>query len=161
MPLAVVEAKPNGSPVGEGMQQAKQYAEILGLKFAYSTNGDEIAEFDYLTGKERILAAYPTPEVLWARLCKAGKISPQAAEGLLTPAYHLSGKSPRYYQEIAINRAVESVLQGKRRIATLLRCQRAQLNQRASNTVAAAKSGGIVGAVLIGAIEAGKYLFGK
>ncbi len=198
MPLAVVEAKPKGSPVGEGMQQSKQYAEILGLKFAYSTNGDEIAEFDYLTGKERILAAYPTPEVLWARLCKAGKISPQAAEGLLTPAYHLSGKSPRYYQEIAINRAVESVLQGKRRIlltmatgtgktvvafqicwklaqarwnregayrrpriATLLRCQRAQLNQRASNTVAAAKSGGIVGAVLIGALEAGKYLFGK
>ena len=48
-----------------------------------------------------------------------------------------------------------------RAIATLLRCQRAQLNQRASNTVAAAKSGGIVGAVLIGALEAGKYLFGK
>ena len=52
MPLAVVEAKPDTAPVGEGMQQAKDYAEILGLKFAYSTNGNEIMEFDYLTGKE-------------------------------------------------------------------------------------------------------------
>ena len=48
-----------------------------------------------------------------------------------------------------------------RAIATLLRCQRAQLNQRAAHTVAAAKAGGVVGALLIGVVEAGKYLFGK
>jgi hypothetical protein len=48
-----------------------------------------------------------------------------------------------------------------RAIATLLRCQRAQLNQRAANTVAAAKAGGVVGALLVGVIEAGKHLFGK
>ena len=48
-----------------------------------------------------------------------------------------------------------------RAIATLLRCQRAQLNQRAASTAAAAKSGGVVGALVIGGIEAAKYLFGK
>ena len=116
MPLAVVEAKPDGSPAGEGMQQSKEYAIILGLMFAYATNGIEIIEFDFLTGQERVLTAYPTPEELWARLCAGGKMGPAAAERLLTPAYHLSGKSPRYYQEIAINRSVEAVLEGKRRI---------------------------------------------
>ena len=116
MPLAVVEAKPRGTPAGEGLQQSKDYAEILGLKFAYSTNGLEIVEFDYLTGTERVLTAYPTPDELWARLCAAGKLAPDAAERLLTPAYHLSGKSPRYYQEIAINRTVESVLNGRKRV---------------------------------------------
>jgi type I restriction enzyme R subunit len=50
MPLATVEAKPDGVPAGEGMQQSKDYAEILGVKFAYATNGNEILEFDYLTG---------------------------------------------------------------------------------------------------------------
>ena len=50
IPIAVVEAKSDTSTVGEGMQQAKDYAEILGLKFAYATNGIEILEFDYTTG---------------------------------------------------------------------------------------------------------------
>jgi len=116
MPLAVVEAKPDGSPAGEGLQQSKEYAEILGLKFAYATNGIEIIEFDFLTGQERVLSAYPTPDELWARLCANGKMALTTADRLLTPAYHLSGKSPRYYQEIAINRTVEAVLQGKPRI---------------------------------------------
>lgn len=116
MPLAVVEAKPDGSPAGEGLQQSKEYAEILGLKFAYATNGLEIIEFDFLTGQERVLSVYPTPDELWARLCANGKMALATADRLLTPAYHLSGKSPRYYQEIAINRSVEAVLQGKPRI---------------------------------------------
>jgi len=116
MPLAVVEAKPDTAPVGEGMQQAKDYAEILGLKFAYSTNGNEIMEFDYLTGKETPLTAYPSPEDLWARLQQADPLPNAAVEQFLTPAYHLSGKSPRYYQEIAINRAVEGILRGQKRI---------------------------------------------
>jgi len=110
MPLATVEAKPDGAPVGEGMQQSKDYAEILDLKFAYSSNGNEILEFDYLTGLERLLTAYPTPDELWARLHGAAPLPAGAAERLLAAAYHLSGKVPRYYQEIAINRIVEAVL---------------------------------------------------
>lgn len=110
--LAVVEAKPAYATPGQGLQQAKGYAEILGLKFAYATNGHGIIEFDYTTGLERELDAFPTPLELWARLTANESLSAEAADKLLTPAYHLSGKSPRYYQEIAINRAVQSVASG-------------------------------------------------
>ena len=116
MPIAIVEAKATYTTPGEGLQQAKDYAEILGLKFAYSTNGHGIIEFDYLTGKEREVEAFPTPDELWTRLTAAQAITTEIAQRLLTPFYHLSGKSPRYYQVIAINRAVQAVLQGKRRI---------------------------------------------
>jgi type I restriction enzyme R subunit len=52
-PLAIVEAKDNNKPIGGGMQQAMEYAEILDIKFAYSSNGDAFLEHDFLTGKER------------------------------------------------------------------------------------------------------------
>jgi type I restriction enzyme R subunit len=114
-PLAVVEAKPEGDPAGKGLQQAKDYAEILGLKFAYATNGHQIIEFDYITGQESNLTAFPSATDLFARL-KAGQgIQEETAEKLLTPCHHVPGIAPRYYQEIAINRAVQSILQGRRR----------------------------------------------
>ncbi|MGE0769291.1 MAG: EcoAI/FtnUII family type I restriction enzme subunit R [Hyphomicrobiaceae bacterium] len=115
-PIGVVEAKPTYATPGEGLQQAKDYAEILGLKFAFATNGHGIVEFDYTTGLEREIEAFPTPAQLWARLTTNQSLSADAAEMLLTPAYHLGGKSPRYYQEIAINRAVQAVAQGTPRI---------------------------------------------
>lgn len=115
-PIAVVEAKPSYKTPSDGLQQAKQYAEILGLKFAYATNGHGIVEFDYTTGKECGLDTFPAPGDLWLRLIKNNPLTPEVSEGLLTPAYHLSGKSPRYYQEIAINRAMQDVLQGRRRM---------------------------------------------
>ncbi|WP_089729874.1 EcoAI/FtnUII family type I restriction enzme subunit R [Candidatus Thiosymbion oneisti] len=114
-PLAVVEAKPESDPPGKGLQQAKEYAEILGLKFAYATNGHRIIEFDYLTGRETELAAYPSPAELFSRL-KAGQgLEDGVAEKLLTPYHPVPDNPPRYYQEIAINRAVQAILQGKRR----------------------------------------------
>ncbi len=116
VPIAVVEAKPTYATPGQGLQQAKDYAEILGLKFAYATNGHGIVEFDYTTGVEREIETFPTPAELWGRLSATESITPDVAEQLFTPAYHLSGKSPRYYQEIAINRAVQGVLQGRRRM---------------------------------------------
>ncbi len=116
MPVAVVEAKASYATPGQGLQQAKDYAEILDLKFAYATNGHGIVEFDYVTGREREVGNFPTPDELWRRLSGAEPLAPEAVERLLTPSYHLGGKSPRYYQEIAINRAVQSVLQGRRRI---------------------------------------------
>jgi type I restriction enzyme R subunit len=114
--LAVVEAKPTYATPGEGLQQAKDYAEILGLKFAYATNGHGIIEFDFITGLERELNSFPTPDQLWARLTSNASLSVEAANKVLTPAYHLSGKSPRYYQEIAINRAVQAIAQGHPRV---------------------------------------------
>jgi type I restriction enzyme, R subunit len=112
----VVEAKPEGAPAGDGLQQAKEYAEILGLKFAYATNGREIIEFDFTTGLERELSAFPPPGDLWARLKAAESIADDAADRLLTPSNTVGTPTPRYYQEIAINRAVQSILQGKRRV---------------------------------------------
>ncbi|PTQ74695.1 type I restriction enzyme R subunit [Nitrosomonas oligotropha] len=114
-PIAVVEVKPESDPPGKGMQQAKEYAEILGLKFAYATNGHQIIEFDYLTGQESELIAYPSPAELFSRLKANQGIEDEIANKLLTPYYHIPGHIPRYYQEIAINRAVQAILQGKKR----------------------------------------------
>src|SRR5437899_2230874 len=114
--IAVVEAKPEYTKPGDGLQQAKDYAQILGLKFAYSTNGHGIVEHDFLTGKDTDIDTFPTPDDLWNRLKQSENISDEIKERLLAPYYHLSGKSPRYYQEIAINRAVQGILQGKRRV---------------------------------------------
>lgn len=119
--IAVIEAKAAYKNAGDGLQQAKEYAQILGLKFAYATNGHGIVEHDFLTGLERDLDAFPAPSELWQRLRKSEGIeSEEVATRFLTPSYHLSGKSPRYYQEIAINRAVQAVLQGKPRILLTL-----------------------------------------
>lgn len=114
--IAVVEAKPTYATPGDGLQQAKDYAEVLGLKFAYATNGQGIVEFDFTTGLERTIDTFPTPAQLWARLTRSESLDSAAADRVLTPAYHISGKSPRYYQEIAINRAVQAVAQGDQRI---------------------------------------------
>jgi type I restriction enzyme R subunit len=116
-PIAVVEAKAESEEAATGLQQAKDYAEILKLKFAYAANGRTIIEFDYITGLEREVAAFPTPSELWARLRAAEKLADDtAAQRLLTPANLTTGKEPRYYQQIAINRAVQSILQSKRRV---------------------------------------------
>ena len=114
--IAVVEAKPDWKAPADGLQQAKEYAEILGLPFAYSSNGHGIVEFDYLAGTERGLEAFPTPAELWSRLRAGRRLDEKAAERLLAPFNHQTGRSPRYYQEIAINRAVQAILQGKRRV---------------------------------------------
>ena len=115
-PIAIIEAKAEYKSPGAGLQQAKEYAEILGLKFAYSTNGHGIIEFDYLTGQESELSQFPTPDELWARLCASQGLDGRTATRLLAPFNLLSGKTPRYYQEIAVNRTVQAILQGKRRI---------------------------------------------
>jgi hypothetical protein len=116
-PIAIVEAKASYKTAGEGLQQAKDYAEILDLKFAYATNGHEIIEFDFLTGEERFVGMFPSPDELWSRL-RAGRsiADDKVAEQLLTPCFHKPDQKLRYYQDIAINRVVEAVLGGRRRI---------------------------------------------
>jgi type I restriction enzyme R subunit len=116
-PLAVVEAKASYKAAADSMQQAKTYAEMLGLKFAYATNGHDIIEFDYLTGIESIVRSYPTPDELWQRYRKGRGLSDNnRAERLLTPSNHVVGKGERYYQQIAINRTMEAILKGERRL---------------------------------------------
>lgn len=115
-PLAVVESKRESDPPGTGLQQSKDYAEMLGLKFAYATNGHWIIEFDFLTGRESELSEFPSPAELFARLLTGLGIGDRLVDKLLIPYHHVPGYAPRYYQEIAINRAVLAILQGKRRI---------------------------------------------
>jgi type I restriction enzyme R subunit len=117
-PIAVVEAKAEYKNPGDGLQQAMNYAEILGYRFAYSTNGKGIVEHDYITGKEQKLEGFPSPDELWQRLRgEIGLTNPQDADDALFPSYReIGGKQPRYYQEIAINRAVQAVLKRQPRI---------------------------------------------
>ena len=120
-PIAVVEAKANYRHAGDGLQQAKEYAEILRLKFAYATNGTEIIEFDYAAGIERTVTAFPEPEDLWRRLrATEGIADDDVARKLLTPTLPDPARPLRYYQEIAVNRATQAVLQGRRRILLTL-----------------------------------------
>jgi type I restriction enzyme R subunit len=77
-PIAVIEAKDNTHSIGTGMQQGLEYAEILDLSFAYSSNGDGFVEHDKTTGKERELALheFPAPDELWNRLNTSKGIDP-------------------------------------------------------------------------------------
>ena len=113
--IAVVEAKSAYKNPGDGLQQAKDYAQILDLSFAYSTNGKGIIEFDFLTGTESELDELPSPDDLWDRLAAAGIVDPTIADRYLTPFHHLAGYAPRYYQEIAVNRTVKAILSGDTR----------------------------------------------
>jgi type I restriction enzyme R subunit len=115
--LAVVEAKANYRTAADAVQQARTYAEMLGLKFAYATNGNDIIEIDYVTGKETQVSDYARPEELWRRYQSASGITePGHADQLLAPYNTAEGKPARYYQEIAINRTVEAILSGRRRV---------------------------------------------
>jgi type I restriction enzyme R subunit len=126
IPIAVVEAKDNNYGVGDGMQQAVEYAEILDVPFAYSSNGDAFLEHDRTrtTGtveREIPLHEFPSAEDLWARY-RAAKGYTAAQEVVTTQDYYddSSGKSPHYYQQIAINRTVEAIARGQKRILLVM-----------------------------------------
>ena len=118
-PMAVVEGKPEYKLPASGLQQAKDYAQELDLKFAYSTNGKGIVEFDYTTGIESTLHAFPTPHELWRRHCAAKGLNPESQQ-VLAPYHHEAGQAPRYYQDISIHRATEAIVNGKHRVLLTL-----------------------------------------
>lgn len=115
--IAVLEAKSAYKSAGDGIQQAKEYAQTLGLKFAYSTNGKSIIEHSFITGKETEIEAFPSPNDLWNRVRVVEGIGNDLmADRILAPGYPVHGKPPRYYQEIAINRSIKAILSGKKRV---------------------------------------------
>jgi type I restriction enzyme R subunit len=118
IPIAVIEAKAEYAHPGKGLQQAIQYAEMMGLKFAYSSNGKGIVEHDFITGLERDLDTFPGPGELWERLKGTFKFEQEKDEADSLSQYwqDVGGKSPRYYQQVAINRAVNAVIEGQKRI---------------------------------------------
>lgn len=123
LPLAIVEAKDNNHSIGDGMQQCIDYAEILDVPFAYSSNGDGFLEHDMKKGteKEISLDEFPSPEDLWNRYKEYNQINPEEEELIREPYYFQIGyKNPRYYQRIAINRTVEAIAKGKKRILLVM-----------------------------------------
>lgn len=127
IPIAVVEAKDNKHSVGAGMQQAIDYAEILDIPFVFTSNGDAFLFHDRTVnlGKketELTLDQFPTPKILWEKYKKFKCIEEPEIEEVFTQSYHkdASGKEPRYYQRIAINRAVEAVAKGQDRILLVM-----------------------------------------
>jgi type I restriction enzyme, R subunit len=115
-PIAVVEAKADYKTPAAGLSQAKEYAEILDLKFAYATNGKAIIEFDFITGLEREIDGFPSPGELWTRLNAKEPLSAAATETVLAPYHSDPERQPRYYQQIAINRAVAVIQRGRKRL---------------------------------------------
>jgi type I restriction enzyme, R subunit len=126
IPLAIVEAKDNNHAVGDGMQQALDYAEILDVPFAYSSNGDGFLEHDRLAThgvveRELSLDDFPSPEELWRRYSEAKGLDERQEEIAAQDYYDDgSGKVPRYYQRVAINRTVEAIARGQNRILLVM-----------------------------------------
>lgn len=119
-PIAVLEAKAEDVPAGDGVQQARQYAEMLGLKFAYAANGHEIIEIDLIHHTETRRDAFPAPAELARRYQVGMQLAPEIVRKLLTPGNYRTSHRLRYYQEIAVNRAVQAILQGQKRILLTL-----------------------------------------
>lgn len=126
-PIAVVEAKDATHTVAFGLQQAKEYAQMMDVPFAFSSNGQGFQEYDFLTGIERSfpMDEFPSKEELYARFmaeCNEGKgLSEEELEVINQP--FCTGQDifpPRYYQRNAINRTVNAVAQGKRRILLVM-----------------------------------------
>jgi type I restriction enzyme R subunit len=122
-PIAIVEAKDMTKDVAHGIQQAIDYARLLDVPFAYSSNGEGFVEHDMLTGKERNLplGKFPKPEELWNRYCNAKTITKEIETVIKVPYFYREGVNrPRYYQRIAVNRTVEAVANNQRRILLVM-----------------------------------------
>ena len=126
IPIAVVEAKDNNHSVGDGIQQAIDYAETLGVPFAFSSNGDGFL-FHNRSGKSDSketnlpLEKFPSPQELWGRYCIWKELDENETQVVLQD-YHsdYSGRIPRYYQITAINAAIEAVAKNEKRILLVM-----------------------------------------
>lgn len=126
-PIAIVEAKDANHTVSFGMQQAKEYAHMMDVPFAFSSNGLGFQEYDFLTGKERsfTMDEFPTKEELYARFLAEsndGKgFTPEEKKAIDQP--YCTGQDifpPRYYQRNAVNRTVNAVAQGRNRMLLVM-----------------------------------------
>ena len=136
VPIAVVEAKQAKFSVGHGMQQALTYAEMLDAPFAISSNGNGFLLHDRTgitqpTEREIILNAFPTFDDLWPLYQQWKGLAQVKKAKLIEQPYYSdgSGKEPRYYQRVAINRSVEAIAKGQQR--TLLSHSFGTANEKA------------------------------
>ena len=126
-PIAVVEAKDNNHSVSFGLQQAITYAQMMDVPFAYSSNGDGFREHDFLTGQERDLALddFPSPDELisrWEMNANDGEGVSENEKKIISQPYYSSQNTyePRYYQRKAINRTVEAIAKGQKRLLLVM-----------------------------------------
>lgn len=127
IPLAIIEAKKNTLYVESGMQQALEYAQILDVPFVFSSNGDGFSFHD-ATGqsnkREQFLPLdqFPSPQELWQKYLKYKQIEDPQATQIASQDYYSddSGMAPRYYQQIAINRTVEAIAKGEKRLLLVM-----------------------------------------
>jgi type I restriction enzyme R subunit len=126
IPIALIEAKDNAHSIGDGIQQALDYAQTLNIPFVFASNGDGFVFHDRTgaaTPREVTLAleAFPSPAELWARY-RAWKGLDDAAEQIVLQDYHDdgSGKTPRYYQVNAVNAAIEAIAKGQDRVLLVM-----------------------------------------
>lgn len=126
VPLAIVEAKDNNHNVSAGMDQALDYAAMLDVPFVYTANGDGFMEHDRTATSgpvERVLtlAEFPSPAQLWERYVQQGQLQPTVADAVSEEYFFdRSGRAPRYYQVVAINRTVKAIAEGQRRLLLVM-----------------------------------------
>jgi type I restriction enzyme R subunit len=126
IPIAIIEAKDNNHSVGDGMQQALDYATTLEIPFVFSSNGDGFVFHDR-TGASAIkeanlgLNAFPSPADLWARYRAWKGLTPEGEQIVLQDYFDDgSGKAPRYYQVNAVNAAIEAIAKGRDRVLLVM-----------------------------------------
>jgi len=115
--IGLIEAKREGLPITEGLQQAQDYGKKLGVRFVYSTNGHGIFEYDMKTDSGQEIDYYPTPEELYQRV--EGD-SVQKSNMLKEPLIQEGSMIPRYYQKLAVQRAIGAIAEGKNRVLLTL-----------------------------------------
>ncbi|TSD66307.1 DEAD/DEAH box helicase [Inquilinus sp. KBS0705] len=127
IPIAIIEAKDNNHNVGDGIQQAIKYGKILDVPFIFSSNGDGFLFHDrtLLSGQAESdlqMDEFPSPERLWAWYQTYKGIETTRASKIVSQDYYtdVSGRSPRYYQQIAINRTIEAIARGQNRLLLVM-----------------------------------------
>ena len=127
VPIAIIEAKANNKTLRSGMQQALDYANTLDIPCVFSSNGDgfyfhDKTATDGEVEKELSLDEFPSPEILWEKYKKYKGIATKKVEDVAKQDYFFdsTGRSPRYYQQIAINRTIEAVAKGQDRIILVM-----------------------------------------
>lgn len=127
IPVAIIEAKDNNHSVRAGIQQALEYAKILDIPCVFSSNGDGFLFHDRTATDGNIeteigLDDFPTPEQLWQKYKKYKGIETPEVDKIVAQDYYFDGtnRKPRYYQQIAINRTVEAIAKGQKRILLVM-----------------------------------------
>lgn len=123
IPLAIVEAKDNNHAIGDGMQQAMDYAQRMMIPFVFTSNGDGFTFHNRIDSSENIinLDEFPSPEILWNAYKQTNKIDDNQEQIIAQPYYmEREDKPPRYYQLNAINLTVEAVTRGQNRVLLVM-----------------------------------------